>query len=253
MDTSVANKGKALSDVKERQRRRKMAHIKESTKCALDFTKSYHIDLQSISFTATDSQDSFVIKYTDLNSSQSSQSDSSQIQLASESPSQSTSTQLTLTSSPESLETQTPAILYLLDKYGVSDDFYHELTMLNSSLPQSHKVKQLRKGITESIPFTPVASPHSGYYKPFERSLNEALVNLQLQGVELKSPIEVKLSGDGAPFYRSTSFVLLSFSFPSLDPSSSSATGKQNKINDNEYIKEPHYDRYSYHWCFRRI
>ena len=37
---------------------------------------------------------------------------------------------------------------------------------------------------------------------------------------------EVKLSGDGAPFYRSTFFILSLFSLPFLDPNSVSATGK---------------------------
>ena len=32
----------------------------------------------------------------------------------------------------------------------------------------------------------------------------------------ITDPIEVKISGDGAPFSRTSSFVLLSFSLPSL-------------------------------------
>ena len=35
-------------------------------------------------------------------------------------------------------------------------------------------------------------------------------------GSFLDMPIKVKISGDGAPFSHSRSFVLLSFSFPSL-------------------------------------
>jgi hypothetical protein len=37
--------------------------------------------------------------------------------------------------------------------------------------------------------------------------------------------VEVKLSGDGAPFHRSTSYILLSFSFPSLDKKALSGSG----------------------------
>ena len=32
----------------------------------------------------------------------------------------------------------------------------------------------------------------------------------------IASPVEVKIMGDGAPFSRSSSYILLSFSFPSL-------------------------------------
>ena len=38
-------------------------------------------------------------------------------------------------------------------------------------------------------------------------------------------PLVMKLSGDGAPFHRSTSYILLSFSFPILDDASLSANG----------------------------
>ena len=39
---------------------------------------------------------------------------------------------------------------------------------------------------------------------------------------ELESEVEVKISGDGAPFSRLSSFILLSYSLPSLEESLSS-------------------------------
>ena len=53
----------------------------------------------------------------------------------------------------------------------------------------------------------------------------------------------MKLSGDGAPFYRSTSFILLSFSFPSIDPISSSATGKTKIVNITVILRTFQYTR----------
>uniref|UniRef100_A0A1X7UI92 Uncharacterized protein n=1 Tax=Amphimedon queenslandica TaxID=400682 RepID=A0A1X7UI92_AMPQE len=87
--------------------------------------------------------------------------------------------------------------------------------MLNQSLPQSYKDKDLRKKLSEKVEFLQLPHPFSGCYKPFEKCLIESLQHLLHQGITFFSPIEVKLSGDGAPFYRSTSFILLSFSFPS--------------------------------------
>lgn len=128
--------------------------------------------------------------------------------------------------SPMAYECSTEQILYLLDRYGVSDEFYHELTMVTKCLPRSHRVKALRRQISETVPYIRLPSPFDGCYRPFEGTLRESLQSLSNEGVEVSSPIEVKLSGDGAPFYRSTSFILLSFSLPSLDPNSISATGK---------------------------
>ena len=45
-------------------------------------------------------------------------------------------------------------------------------------------------------------------------------------GILLSAPVEVKIGGDGAPFCRTASFILLSFSFPSLDPSYNSENGE---------------------------
>ena len=45
-------------------------------------------------------------------------------------------------------------------------------------------------------------------------------------GNVINSPVEVKISGDGAPFSRSSSYVLLSFSLPTLDVQSLSGAGK---------------------------
>lgn len=44
---------------------------------------------------------------------------------------------------------------------------------------------------------------------------------------ELESEVEVKISGDGAPFSRLSSFILLSYSLPSLEESLSSKCGLQ--------------------------
>lgn len=105
------------------------------------------------------------------------------------------------------------------------------------SLSRSYKVKELRQKLSEMVEFLQLPHPFSGCYKPFEKCLIESLQHLLHQGITLSSPIEVKLSGDGAPFYRSTSFILLSFSFPSIDPTAISATGKANIVNITVILK----------------
>lgn len=102
--------------------------------------------------------------------------------------------------SPMAYECSTEQILYLLDRYGVSDEFYHELTMVCKCLPRSHRVKALRRQISETVPYIRLPSPFDGCYRPFEGTLREPLQSLSNEGVEVSSPIEMKLSGDGAHF-----------------------------------------------------
>ena len=45
-------------------------------------------------------------------------------------------------------------ILYLLDRFGVSDLFYHELAMVNLFLPRSHSVKEARTNLDSKLSHT---------------------------------------------------------------------------------------------------
>ena len=38
-------------------------------------------------------------------------------------------------------------VLHLLDRFYISDAFYHELTLISDNLPKSHLIKQLRSDI----------------------------------------------------------------------------------------------------------
>ena len=82
----------------------------------------------------------------------------------------------------------------------------------------------------------------------FSEYLNLALTGLIQNGHTVESLIEVKVPADGAPFYRSSSFVMVSFSFLSLDPHTSSATGNYtcmhyNNNNNYEFYRNSHTSR----------
>ena len=82
--------------------------------------------------------------------------------------------------------------------------------------------------MSEKIPF--IRRPlENGWYVTFTDYLQLSLRRLIHAGQELESPIEVKISGDRAPFYRSASFILLSFSFPLPDPRSQSSSAIGNE------------------------
>ena len=66
-------------------------------------------------------------------------------------------------------------ILFLLECFDVSDEFYHELSMIVPNLPRSYKVKRLRSNISKSVDITRLPEPAYGAYRPVAEYL-ESLI-----------------------------------------------------------------------------
>jgi len=60
---------------------------------------------------------------------------------------------------------------YLLDRFGVGDLFYHELAMLNPSLPRSHTVKDARTQLDSKLDIFRTPAPYNGAYRSFKVTL----------------------------------------------------------------------------------
>ena len=58
-------------------------------------------------------------------------------------------------------------ILFLLDKFGVGDAFYHELSMAHPELPRSYRIKEARRDLDKLIPIRRISQPFEGAYRPF--------------------------------------------------------------------------------------
>ena len=56
--------------------------------------------------------------------------------------------------------------LFLLERFGVSDECYHKMTQLFPRLPHSYEVKNERKDISQSIELKELPSKYKGAYKP---------------------------------------------------------------------------------------
>ena len=74
-------------------------------------------------------------------------------------------------SSPDDSEV-TRATLYLLDKFAVSDEFYHELSMSYKDLPRSYKIKGLRGTMSRDVSVVRLEEGFHGAYRPFEDLLD---------------------------------------------------------------------------------
>lgn len=129
MYRSQGNKGKGLTEVGVRQRRRKLNNIKTSVKEVLQFTELYNLDLYLISFVSKDAtKELVIIKYSTPTSTQDTSMHSAS--MTSISTSEQSLISYSTSDASSSNSTSVPDILYFLDSYGVSDNFNHELTML---------------------------------------------------------------------------------------------------------------------------
>ena len=76
---------------------------------------------------------------------------------------------------PSSTANGCEEVLYLLDRYGVSDLFYHELSMLFPNLPRSYLVKGERSRRISNTEVKQLPPPYNVYYIPFEKLLVDKL------------------------------------------------------------------------------
>ena len=134
--------------MKDRQKARKLRTIKTAAEQALWFVRTFGLTVEKVVLKSP--QDHKVdINYADV-------------------PSTSTGICAEQTTEPESVS----ETLYLLEKFGVSDECYHELTMLHPSLPRSYKVKAVRNDISHNVELLPLPSPFAGAYRPIKACIN---------------------------------------------------------------------------------
>eukprot|EP00731_Ephydatia_muelleri_P003916 Em0002g92a len=112
-------------------------------------------------------------------------------------------------------ETEVCQVLYLLDRFGVSDAFYQELSMqFESRLPRAHKVKAVRTELNETVELIRIPG-YDGCYRHVENAVCEEISRLLVEfptALKQGDRIRIKFSGDGAKFSRTTNILILSFS-----------------------------------------
>ena len=109
------NVGKSFDEVQLRQQRRKAAVLREGIKDALWFCDSFGLNFKRKTEKLVE------IHYDKTSDSNFDEADTT--------------------------DDQVLAILYLLDRYGVSDQFYHEVSMVNPFIPRSYVIKRARERI----------------------------------------------------------------------------------------------------------
>ena len=138
-------------------------------------------------------------------------------------------------------------ILFLLDKFCVGDNFYHELSMTVDGLPRSYLVKQCRQDLNSMCHLEGL----KGQFPGAKVSSVKNLLADHISDYINKNPgfcaetdsIQIKISGDGAKMTNNSNFILLSFAILQTGESVMSAKGNRtigivNGKEDYSTIKE---------------
>ena len=139
---SKTNQGGEIDAVSKRHARRKIQEVSEHASKALEFLSTYGLVAESLKVHSTSGKIIHIPLSDDAAS--------------------------------ENEDNVDLRVLYILDRYGVSDAFYHELAMLFSELPRSHAVKKARTDLNHTLQLTRIPG-YEGAYRSFERSLCEQL------------------------------------------------------------------------------
>ena len=144
---ALENRGKMVDEVSTRHRKRKLEVVRDNAVKALSFAESYGLILDTLTL-RTSSEECV------------------QIQLSEDTVAQA-----------ELEGTEVCKVLYLLDRYGVSDAFYQELSMQFERLPRLHKVKATRTELNETVELIRIPG-YDGCYRHVEMAVCEEISRL---------------------------------------------------------------------------
>ena len=115
-------------------------------------------------------------------------------------------------------------VLYTKERFGISDQAYRELSMVNESLPRSWKVKKQRNEMNMQWQVLPTTGENTvGVQQSFKRKLKDRIKNLEQKTssdalFRKVSTVRVKLTADGT--YIGPRQYIVTFGFTILDEGS---------------------------------
>jgi len=192
--------GKKVREVGQKQKQRKLKVLKERAECAFWFAKSFGLDITCLKFKDAKSNETYSFDYhtstTISNGDGENKTAEATVELS------------------DSENSQIEQILFLLDKFFISDEFYHELTVTYEDMPRSYLIKQKRSDLNKLTHIESVPGTYPGAQCHFEELLRQHVKDHLSMNPEHNpnDPIRVKVSMDGAKMSRTTNFLILSFS-----------------------------------------
>ncbi|KAK2565676.1 hypothetical protein P5673_010845 [Acropora cervicornis] len=184
LNDTLRNTGKPLNEVSARQVTRKIKELKTTAQKALWFLQSFGLTLDSIK--VRDKEGTVTeLDYEGNNGSAS------------------------FDNLPEDEKETVRALLYIMDKFCVSNAAYHEVTQISDDIPRSYLIKQCRSDLNNSFHIRRTPGKNSGVEMSFKQEL-EAQIRKKLAQGDLGRQ-QIKLSGDGAKMSRIANFMVISF------------------------------------------
>lgn len=101
-------------------------------------------------------------------------------------------------------------VLYVKEKFSLSSDAYHELSMVCELLPRSWKVKDLIQKLNSSWEITPCPGGE-GVQQSLRSRLTERVRHLAITEFESPPTLQVKISGDGTQVCRKLHLINITF------------------------------------------
>ena len=131
-------------------------------------------------------------------------------------------------SSPEQVEAdnQMNMVVYVKERFGLSNSAYHELSMVCRDLPRSWKLKNLTEKMNSKWDIKPCPG-NDGVQQSLESHLKECISHWLWEGkVKSGDTLQVKLSGDGTKVCRK--FNVINFAFTLLNEGAVAMSPKGN-------------------------
>ena len=144
-----------VDEVHERQQKRKVASIKHGSEQALSFVKTFGLSVEKV-----------VLR-----------SPTKIIELTYDLPESSAGCSSSSSTAADKETGNVDETLFLLERFGVSDECYHEMTQLFPELPRSYVVKNERKDISQSIELKELPSKYKGAYRPVRKFIEAILTD----------------------------------------------------------------------------
>ena len=149
--SAYTNRGRPIAELGLRQTRRKLAEVATLTTRALWFADTFGLVPESLKMRKAGSGERVTMQLDSY---------------------QATAPPVEEASLPSGTDKQRIVqVLYLLDRFALSDEAYHELSSITSDLPPSYQVKRRRKEMNESTEVVRLTGSTPGAYRPLVKLL----------------------------------------------------------------------------------
>ena len=163
---TLRNTGKPLNEVSARQVTRKIKELKATAQKALWFLQSFGLTLDSIKVRDKEG----IVTELDYEGNNGSAS---------------------FDNLPEDEKETVRALLYIMDKFCVSDAAYHEVTQISDDIPRSYLIKQCRSDLNNSFHIRRTPGKNSGVEMSFKQELEAQIRKKVSDNVKLRGTYSI--------------------------------------------------------------